>query len=282
MTIVSEFIEIIEQISKSIELPKIKDILLPPQINQGGHSKKLNFGAIQLEDDTIGVIYLNLTPEIKKVSSSLDTQKYIGMESFELAKRFSSSDILDKTLGLGAINAISQLIFRKANFSFDYTTDSMGLLNLSPGDVVGMVGFFGRLIKKIERFDLKLVIIEKKEEFVKKSNNWEVTMDPKRLKQCNKILCTSTTVLNESIDDILKYCRQAEKVSLIGPTAGFIPDPLFDRGVDVIGGTNIVNPANFVDLFNQNQRWGTSGKKYCIQKENYAGIKTLLNQINDI
>ena len=69
-----------------------------------------------------------------------------------------------------------------------------------------------------------LIVIEKKANLVQKTNNWEVTLDPAQLEKCNKVLITSTTILNESIDDILKFCSQAEKISIIGPTAGFFPD----------------------------------------------------------
>jgi uncharacterized protein (DUF4213/DUF364 family) len=86
-------------------------------------------------------------------------------------------------------------------------------------------------------------------------------------------------VLNDSIDDILSYCQNAEKISMIGPTAGFLPDPLFERGVDVIGGTYVSNPSLFMERIQENRKWSNSTKKYCIQAKNYAGFRALIKEL---
>lgn len=201
------------------------------------------------------------------------------MNPIDLAKEFKSSNNFQKTLGLGAINAISQHVFRKSNFSFDFTTDSFGLLDLTRADKLGMVGFFPPLVKKIEEMGIPLIVIEKVIRFVKKTDIWEITLDPSRLKECNKVLCTATTILNNSIDEILYYCSRAEKISIIGPTAGFIPDPLFNRGVDVVGSTFISDSKLFLELIRQNRRWSPATKKYCIIRKKYLGLNSILNQI---
>ena len=279
MTIANEFIEIIKQISNNIEIPLIKEIHLPIPIYKDKNSHKSNFGAIKLEDGTIGVVYVSLLPKVKEIGETTDLTQFAKMNPVDLAIKFGSSDLFEKTLGLGAINAISQHIFKQSNFSFDFTTDSLGLLNLNKRDKPGMVGFFPPLVAQIKNMGIQLIIIEKKAQLVKKTNNWEVTLDPTRLTTCNKVLITSTTVLNESIDEILRYCSQAEKISIIGPTAGFFPDPLFSRGVNIVGGTYIHDPNLFMELISENKRWGPSTKKYCIQKNSYPGITSLLNKI---
>lgn len=281
MTLANEFIEITQQISDTIEIPVIQEVYIPRQDELVKNARKSNFGTIKLEDGTIGIVYISLSPKIKEIGAVTDLTKFIGMNPIDLAKEFKSSDSFQKTLGLGAINAISQYIFRESNFSFDFTTDSLGLLNLNRADKPGMVGFFPPLVAQIKKMGLQLVIIEKKAKLVQKTNNWEVTLDPARLEACNKILITSSTILNESIDNILRFCSQADKISIIGPTAGFFPDPLFSRGINIVGGTYVHDSNLFMELISKNKRWGPSTKKYCIQKDNYLGITALLNQIKN-
>ena len=280
MTITSDYLEIIQKISKKIILPSIQDVFFP-KINTKKEftSKKTNFGAIRLTDGSIGVVYLGLSPEVKELGSNMDKSEFVNKNPIDLAQKFGSSNNFEKTLGLGAINAISQYIFKHSNFPFDITTDSLGLLNITPGDCPGMVGFFQPLISHLKKMGIKVIIIEKKERLVKKTENWEVTLDPSRLSECNKILITSTTVLNESIDEILKFCSQAEKISMIGPTAGFLPDPLFKRGLNIVGGSFISNSNLFMDLIQKQERWGPSTKKYCIQQNSYPGYNSLLEKI---
>ncbi len=280
MSISSDFLKIIEQISENITIPFIQDIYLPSTTSlKNANSKLSNFGAIRLEDGAIGIFFVSLSPEIKKIGENVDLSQFIGMNPIILAKKFGSLDVFEKTIGLGAINAISQYIFKRSNILFDFTSDPLGLLNLNEHDKPGMVGFFPPLVKLIQEMDLELIIIEKKTHLVKKTTNWEVTLDINRLVDCNKVLITSTTVLNESIDEVLKYCSKAEKISIVGPTAGFFPDPLFSRGIDIVGGTYIHSSKLFMDLIFENKHWGPSTKKYCIQKKNYPGISSLLDKI---
>ena len=118
-------------------------------------------------------------------------------------------------------------------------------------------------------------------ELVKKGLNWNVTLDPSELKLCNKILITSTTVLNETVDEILLHCQDAEKISIIGPTAGFLPDPLFKRGINIIGGTRVVDPTLLLHSIQNNVKWAGSAKKYIIKENNYIGYKKLLKMVKN-
>lgn len=277
MGVNEEFLSIFEHLNTKMEFPSIKEIFIPTDPENDLKQGANNFGVVLLEDDSVGVFFVNLSPEVKNRSKNHDFSSLTGNNPLEVAKKLRSSDILDRSLALGSINAMSQHFFNAINFEFDLTTDSMGLLNLKAGDVVGMVGFFPPLVRQIERLSLKLIIIEKKEQLVKKTDTWEVSLDPARLSDCNKILCTSTTVLNNTIDEILQHSSHAEKFSVVGPSAGFIPDPLFKLGVDVIGGTYIKDANLFMQLIRKGERWGPATEKFCIERENYDGLNALLN-----
>ncbi|TFG23821.1 MAG: hypothetical protein EU529_06330 [Promethearchaeota archaeon] len=277
MTISSEYQVILNDIAKRVQIPLIKEIIVPAVDEK---AKKSNFAAIILEDNSIGIFFVALTREVKKEILKIDSKEYKDISPMDLVKNFTSNNLYKKSLSMGAINAISQFFFKKTNFSFDHTSDSLGLLNIYEKDIVGMVGFFPPLVKKIEERGNKLVIIELKEDLVKKEKNWVVTLDPTNLEDCNKVLLTSTTILNDTIDDILKFCSNAEKTSIIGPTAGFLPDPLFKRGINVVGGTRIINAKGFLHNIRNNIRWGSTTKKYSITRENYSDYLELLKNIH--
>lgn len=276
MSISSEYIKIIERISDRLSIPSIKDIIVP---KKESCQKKSNFAAVALEDDTIGIIFINLTNDVKNKFYKLKSYNYEGMQALDLAQKFESKDLFNKALGLGGINVISQFLFKKSDFCFEQVSDSLGLLEIDKDDIVGMVGFFPPLVKHIEKMGNKLIIIEKKEELLKMGLNWRVTLDPSELKLCNKVLITSTTVLNETIDEILQFCKDAEKISMIGPTAGFLPDPLFKRGIDILGGTRAVDSKLLLHSIENNIKWAESAKRYIIRKVNYTGYENLLNAI---
>ncbi len=276
MTISSEYQVILNDIANRVQIPLIKEIVVPTVDEK---AKKSNFAAVILEDNSIGIFFIALTQEVKKQILKIDSKEYKDTSPMDLVKNFTSYNLYKKSLSMGAINAISQFIFKETNFSFDHTTDSLGLLNINEKDIVGMVGFFPPLVKKIEERGNKLVIIELKEDLVKKEKNWVVTLDPSNLEECNKVLITSTTILNDTINDILKFCSNAEKTSIIGPTAGFLPDPLFKMGINVVGGTKINDTKGFLHNIRNNIRWGSTTKKYSITREKYGGYLELLKNI---
>ena len=107
-------------------------------------------------------------------------------------------------------------------------------------------------------------------ELTTKFPNLPITMDATKLSICNKILCTSTTILNNSLDEVLAHCSPDAFVSIIGPTAGYFPDPLFARGVDVVGGRVVKNGDQFLQLLKERKRWGDATQRTCFQKETYA------------
>ncbi len=277
MPISLEFINIIEDISNVVDFPLIKEIVTPQNRE---NAKKSNFSAIILEDNSVGLIYINLSSKIKTKFKNEEFNYLKGSEPLSIIKFFNSKDLFERSLSLGVINAVSQFIFKKTNFLFDFTSDSLGLLDIKSSDIIGMVGFFPPLVKLIEKIGSKLIVIEKKEELVQKSKDWLVTLNPSKLKDCNKILITGTTVLNDTLDEVLDYCTSAEKKSVIGPTTSFLPDPLFRRGIDVIGGTYVSKSYLLAQAIHQSIRWSDSVKKYTIERKNYSSYKKLISKFS--
>jgi len=135
-----------------------------------------------------------------------------------------------------------------------------------------MVGLFRPLIKTIEKAGAELIIIEKNELLIKKFPHLPITLDLTKLSNCNKILCTSTTILNNSLDEILGHCLPDTFISIIGPTAGYFPDPLFARNIDVVGGRVVKDGELLLQLLAERKRWGDATQKICFRKETYTSI----------
>jgi hypothetical protein len=72
---------------------------------------------------------------------------------------------------------------------------------------------------------------------------------------------TSTVLLNDTLDAVLAHCRQARAVAMIGPGAGCLPEPLFQRGVTTVGGTWIEDPAGFIAALKSGAPWGRFARK---------------------
>jgi len=271
MSLKDEFKKMVNELTTKFTIPPIAEIFLPP-FYKGGQPKDAQFMAISLEGGATGISFVLLPDEKMEEYTALQPRAFVAINPREFALEFGNDDPIKEMIGLASINAICQHVMREAKFAVDSATDSLGLVSVSAKDRIGMVGLFSGLIKTIEKAGAGLVVIEKNEKLIQKFPDLPITLDATELSTCNKILCTSTTILNNSLDEILAQCSPDAFVSVIGPTAGYFPDPLFARGVAVVGGRVVKNGALFMQLLAEGKRWGDAAQRTCFQKETYAGI----------
>lgn len=271
MSLKDEFRKMVTQLSEEFPISKISQVYFPPFF-KGGQPKDAEFMALFLEDGAVGISYVLLPDDKMEEYMALKPSDFIGKATEDFALEFGTEDPIKNMMGLAALNAVCQHVMKQTSFPLDFVTDSLGLLAISKGDKVGMVGFFPPLIKMVEKASAELIIIEKKVKLIEQFPKLPITLDPKKLKKCNKVLCTSTTILNNTLNEILLNCSLDAKVSIIGPTAGYFPDPLFAQGIDVVGGTRVYDSDLFFQLISEKRRWGPATQKFCFQKSNYPGL----------
>jgi uncharacterized protein (DUF4213/DUF364 family) len=271
MNLKDEFKKMVAELTRTFSLPSISNIFFPP-FHKGVQPKDAQFMAISLEGGAAGISFVLLPDEEMEAYTAIHPSAFIGKNPCELAIDFGNDDPIKEMIGLASINAICQHIIRKTDFAVDSATDSLGLMSVSHGDRIGMAGLFSGLIEPIKKAGAELLIIEKQDQFIKVFPHLPITMDVTKLSTCNKILCTSTTILNNSLEEILAHCSPDAFVAIIGPTAGYFPDPLFARGVDVVGGRVVKNGELLLQRLIQGKRWGDATQRICFQKETYTGI----------
>ena len=273
-TIADDLLAIVDEIDKQLALPRVTQLWLPQ--SRDVPPKSAEFGALVLDDGSVGLLYVLLGDTLKRIGTLRSPADLVGANPAELAHGFRASESAEKALGLGAINAISQHLLRASGCALDTETNSMASFEPGPGDRIGMVGFFPRLVAKLRAQNVDLTVIELKPELVQDAPRFRVTLDPAALQHCTRILCTSTILLNDSLDPILAHCRQAAHVAIIGPSAGYLPDPLFARGVQTVGGHQVVDTEAFLAHCEAEEKWSGSSRKYCLHRQSYPGYHALL------
>ena len=261
----------ISKLTEKYSIPPIANIFFPP-FHRGGQPKEAEFMALSLAGGATGISYVLLPDEKEKEYSTLQPSAFVGQDPRGFALEFGNENPVKEMISLAAINAICQHVMRDTNFPLNSAADSLGLLAISAEDKLGMVGLFFPLIKYIKKAGAELVVIEKNKHLIQKYPELPITMDATQLSTCNKILCTSTTILNNSLEEIISHCASDALISVIGPTAGYFPDPLFNRGVDVVGGRLVKDGALFLKLLTEQKRWGDATQKTCFDKKIYTGI----------
>ena len=279
MTIANDFLNMVEGISRKITLPQIREVRVARSSGESQPSSK--FGAVVLADGTVGLTYMGLDKALLDIQPKVKSGEFIGSSPTDVAFLYGSEVGWKRALGMAAINAISQYVLRNGDILFAEMVDTLDLLDLTEDDHVGLVGYFPPLVNQLLPLNIPLTVLELDEKWLQHEGEFEVTLDPIRIAQCNKVLCTATTLINQTLESVLPHCAEAERVVLIGPTAGCLPDPLFARGIDRIGGCQVLDAARFIKLWSTHQRWRQATRRYVINKENYPGFDSLLGRMEE-
>ena len=268
MRIMHEMRDMALGLAARFEIPDIVGIVFPP-FYAGGQPKECEFMAMALAGGAGGISYVLLPDSSADDYRALSPQTFIGTNPEQYVAAFGGDDPIANMLGLAAINAICQQVMRITDCVPDVAEDSIGLMQIADGDRIGMVGFFPPLLKYLRDTNAELIIIEKNMQLIDRYPDFHVTLDITELNRCNKVLCTSTTLLNDTLDEVLSECTAAEHISVLGPTAGFFPDPLFARGVHVLGGRMVNDAMLLLQLIGERKRWGVATQKLCFQANHY-------------
>lgn len=161
-----------------------------------------------------------------------------------------SDNPLKKALGIAALNALSSIIFERGDYDMQFadTFDEIDPADYSRATVVGALV---PIIKKLIAAGSDFNILE---------------LDPKTLKDhemkyfvpadkadtaipySDLLVITGVTILNDTLPQLLKLAKPGAEIAITGPTAGMIPDVLFDMGVTIAGGILVTDADRLLDI----------------------------------
>ena len=279
MDIAHELTALLERFAVRTPLPRIRALHLPPAAAAGTRAGE--FCAIELDDGSLGLTFVLLDPSTKRlVTDGADPGLGLqGADALAVARWFTEPPGARRALGFAAINALTRCLFERTGFVPPASTDSIGMLEPQSTDQIGMIGLFPPLLKSIVHAGAKLTVVELRPDLAGERDGYRVTLDRNELAACNKVIATSTMLLNGSLDTMLSACSQARSFSLIGPGASCLPDPLFHRGVTLMGGTWITDRDAFCAALEVGDSWTAAAYKFALRREDYPGFEALLDRL---
>lgn len=273
MSIIQRLVSFVLAACDSRSVPPIARLYRPNENIPDRRDKK--FGVVMLADGSCGFFYAGFDGT-KAALRAMDTRMLEGASALELIGKCLGDDPLDRAIGFGVLNAVSQHLLRSSGVTLDQATDPVGHLDLATASHVGMVGFFPPLVKRLAAANARLTIIEKDQELLSRTGPFDITSAPAALSACDRVLITGSTLINNTLDEVLEHCASRAQIALIGPTASCLPDPLFERGISVIGSVTVCDSALLHRLLEAGEAWDDATIKYCIRSDQYPGSASLL------
>jgi len=153
---------------------------------------------------------------------------------------------LQKTIGIATLNAASQYVIAVKNPYMELKEELIDYLKINEKTRINFIGFIGPMIKKINTITKNITIVDDNPLTKTLSNvlNVKSSIDQLNEQELNVdiLFCTGTSILNGTLEDIISiFKKNTNYIVLVGPTISFIPDILFDYGVDIVGGMEILN-----------------------------------------
>ena len=279
MDVAHELVCLLERFAARARLPTVRALHLPPAAVM--NTKAGEFCAIELDDGSLGLTYVLLDESTRRlVAEGGDPSLGLeGADALAVARWFSDEPGARRALGFAAVNALTRCLFDRAGFVPGPSGDSIGMLAPQAADHIGMIGLFPPLVKGIVQAGARLTVVELRTDLAGERDGYRVTTDRNELAACNKVISTSTLLLNGTLDAMLAACSSAQDFALIGPGAGCLPDPLFARGVTLVGGTWITDREGFRAALAAGEPWTAAARKTAIRRADYPGFDALLGRL---
>ncbi len=180
--------------------------------------------------------------------------KLAGRPAADLARDALSSHGIRRAVGIAALNALADCCWqRRPNPETDLCPglDAFDASDIRPGDRVVVVGAFVPFLKELKRRGQPFLVLEQDPATLKADElpffrPAEQAADI--LPQAEVVLITGSTLVNNTLEELLALARPEARVTIVGPTVGMLPDAFLRRGADVLGCVRITAPDAFLDL----------------------------------
>jgi uncharacterized protein (DUF4213/DUF364 family) len=163
-------------------------------------------------------------------------------------------DGIRRAVGVAAMNALAALcwdIRPHPDVDIEIGVDAFDAANICHGQLVVVVGAFVPFLRELKRRGQPYLILEQDPKTLKADEMpfyRHAAQAPVIVPQADVLLITGTTLLNDTLDDILAWARSDACKVVVGPTVGLVPDPYLHRGCNVLGGIRITDADAFLDV----------------------------------
>jgi uncharacterized protein len=129
--------------------------------------------------------------------------------------------------------------------------DAFDATEIRPADTFVVVGAFVPFLRELKRRRQPFLVLEqdpatpKPEElpFFRPAEQ-AATVVP----EADVLLITGTTLINDTLEELLALAKPAARVTMVGPTVSLLPDAFLRRGADILGTVRITDPDAFLDM----------------------------------
>jgi uncharacterized protein (DUF4213/DUF364 family) len=209
--------------------------------------------------------------------------KLQGRPAFDLAREALGDHGIRRAVGIAAMNALADTCWRRrphCETELRFGVDAFDATEIRPGDKVVVVGAFVPFLRELKRRRQPFLVLEQDPATLKADElpffrpaEQADTMVP----EADVLLITGTTLINDTLEQLLALARPTARVTMVGPTVSLLPDAFLRRGADILGTVRIIAPDAFLELLAEGGSGyhflGRSAEKVVLVRRAVAGAQ---------
>lgn len=193
----------------------------------------LGYIAVELEGSRVGLSanIADTSREGCSVFSKAGTLK--GLSAGEALGFFNRDDLLSRSFALATLNAL-----KASEYEHDFS-DVFDHVSIHPSDSVAMVGFIAPIAALLQDKGARVSVFENRalnSPIIKPKQDME-----KVLAEADIIIITATTLVNNTLWDILAYPKAARDIILMGPSTPMIPEAFISTPITHLAGSLVID-----------------------------------------
>jgi len=227
------------------KIPNLREICVSKVcIGLGYTGVKLDTGHIGVCHSLLNELALGCCQMVKRAGTLADSP------ATELSSSAKSWDMSESIVGVATLNALSQMVLDKEKEKYlitegnfmDYMVNKIG-----KKDTVALVGCIEPFTEILRKKARHLYIFERNPTLFDEQMLPDTACE-EFLPKADIVIVTGSSIANKTIDHVLGLSQGAKEIGVVGPSAGLIPNPLFKRGVTIIGSIKAVNADRLLQI----------------------------------
>jgi uncharacterized protein (DUF4213/DUF364 family) len=218
------------------------------------------FTGVKLSNGAGGVSYTPVKdiPQAVCCPSSagriFDPYKINGMKIADVLAGLTSIEPVKVSVAIATLNALSAYCWDQGladNYRIQVDADALDAVRMPDESSIAVIGAFVPILRKLKSRGGKWWVIEQDPKTLKSDEiNHFIPADQSEetIASADVLIVTGVTLVNHTLEKILKVTRQDAEIAVIGPTASMLPDVLFACGVRVVGGVWVKKPDELLEV----------------------------------
>ncbi len=162
----------------------------------------------------------------------------------KIPRLISSWKLIEKTVGLALLNALSQyLLFNKQLYNdlpgkILFSRDILDSIQMSLDSRILIIGYIRPVINRLRERGFRNIYVIEREPPTRFEPIYSDLVLPRISKSIDIVFITGSVLVNDTLDNILRYTGKAKKV-IVGPSVQILPQILSTYGLDIIGSIKV-------------------------------------------